>query len=1409
MGDRFHLGLDVGSISLNTVLLDDEGKILFEDYTRIKGQPYDAAIEVLTRLTGEFDPKSIATVSATGTGGKLLAELFNGQFINEILAQTRATSEYVPEARTIIDMGGEDSKLILISREGQGNLAIQDFAMNTMCAAGTGSFLDQQAHRLGYTIEDFGREALKSTVPPRLAGRCSVFAKSDMIHLQQGATPDYEIMAGLCYAMVRNLKSNIAKGKKIVPPLSFQGGVAANLGVRRAIVDVMELAEEDFIVPEHFFSMGALGAALTAIDNLKDGKRRAEGYPGLDRLKYYLKHENPETGRLASLSPSESDPKTDYRSLEGLAPGEKLDVYLGIDVGSISTNVVLIDKDMNVVDREYLMTAGRPLEAIRQGLKAVGGRVGDRVKVVGAGTTGSGRYLTGDFIGADVVRNEITAQATAAAAIDPRVDTIFEIGGQDSKYISLENGAIVDFMMNKVCAAGTGSFLEEQAEKLGINIKEEFGKIALSAEHPVQMGERCTVFMESDLVHHQQKGVDLPDLVGGLCYSIVINYINKVVEDRRIGNHIFYQGATAFNKGIVAAFEAVTGKKITVPDHADVTGAIGVALLARNERTWQESEFKGFDLSDRHYEITSFECQGCANACEIRKVTVENERPLFYGSRCEKYDVQKKKAAESGIPDLFAERTEMLLNPPEAKPMDGINRGVIGLPRTMFFHELMPFFKTFWTALGFETVISEKSNKKLIHRGCEVVVSEPCFPTKVGHGHILDLMDKGVKRIFLPSVVNMPQKNEDMKHSTVCPYSQSLTYIANSAIDFDEAGVELIQGPVYFGYGEKVLTKSMADIAQKLGVGSKEVRKAVKLALQAQDNFADKLIERGREVLASLGPDRLGMVVVSRPYNGFDPGLNLNLSAKLRDLGVVGIPMDFLTLDDPAYHTEAKFHYWRYGQKILSAAELIRQSKGLYAIFITNFGCGPDSFILHFFRDLMRGKPYLEIEIDEHSSDVGAVTRLEAFLDSLKNVEVPQGSQSLLTERGRTALNYTRKVYIPAMTDHAHILAAAFRACGGDAEVLPVSDQETLKLGRKMTSGKECYPCILTTGDLAKLVNRPDFDPERSAFFMPSAYGPCRFGQYHRFQRLALDELGYPNVPIYSPDQSDEMYEELNMAGTGDLTRWAWRGLVALDLVQKGLLQTRPYEARPGEAEAVYQKCLKDICDTLTAQGNLIDCLKRCRKRQESIEQINPGSRPVVGVVGEIYLRTNDFSNENTVRAIEDFGGEAWMPPFHEWILYTNETNFMESKLLGRWKDLAGFKLTHHFQLKDMHELEKVYKGFLRNHHEPTIKETFEYAAPYLHPSFQGEAILSVGKCKDFQLRGASGLVNIMPFTCMPGTVVTALFKRFREDNDGIPFLNMAFDGQEQSGTLTRLEAFMHQVHQYRNDHQNNTLKEG
>jgi predicted CoA-substrate-specific enzyme activase len=1396
------LGLDLGSVSLNSVVLTSDGEVLEDRYTRTKGLPMDTSVAVLKDVFKRYPAAGFQTVGITGSGGKILARLLGGHFVNEIISQAKAMEKLHPEVKSVVEIGGEDSKLILIEYDEKiGATIIKDFAMNTICAAGTGSFLDQQASRLEVSIEEFGELSLKSESPPRIAGRCSVFAKTDMIHLQQEATPDYDIVAGLCFAMARNFKSNIAKGKQFTKPISFQGGVAANKGMVRAFEEVLELEKGELVIPKHFASMGAIGAGLTA---LAQGVELEEPLSVAALEDYINKHDILEEG-WEKLEMDEGC-RYKHRKMKRVhrpdGVSEKIRAYLGIDVGSLSTNVVAIDEAKRVLSRRYLMTAGRPIEAVRQGLEEVGGEIADIVEICGVCTTGSGRYLTGEFVGADIVRNEITCQARGAVAIDPDVDTVFEIGGQDSKYISLENGAVVDFEMNKVCAAGTGSFLEEQAEKLGINIKEQFGEIALEAEHPSRLGERCTVFMESDLVHHQQKGAERDDLVAGLSYSIVYNYLNKVVAGKRVGNNIFFQGGPAANDGVVAAFEKVTGKKITVPEHHDVTGAIGAAIIALETSRGGPSKFKGFDLSRKKYEITSFECKDCPNMCEIRKVVVEGEDPLYFGSRCEKYERGKKKRKGEGIPDLFRERVSLLhklfVEPGKDVKADARK---IGIPRMLLFHELYPLWHAFFKHLGLEIVLSDNTNKRIIHSGIEWVPAETCFPAKVAHGHIENLMKKDIDYMFLPSVINMSQRNPSIEQSFACPYAQTIPYISSAAFDFEKAGIKVLQPYVYLARGEKDITKSLKEMGAELGKSEKQIKKAVEAGLKSQGMFYGACQARGREILDGLGEDEKAFVIVSRPYNGCDNGVNLELPKKLRDLGALAMPMDFLPLDTINLSEEWENMYWRYGQKIMSAAEIIRKDKRLFAIYITNFGCGPDSFIAHFFREAMRGKPYLQIEIDEHSADVGAITRCEAFLDSIEHARVKEVHEDVVVvddsdRLEATAGGVTRKLWIPGMAPHSYPFAAAFTACGVPAEVLPPSDGFTLEYGRKFTSGKECYPCIVTTGDMVKKCKEPDFDPKRSAFFMPSGTGPCRFGQYNRLQRLVLKELGLEEVPIISPNQGRQFYNEMGQIAKG-FDRLAWRGLLAADFLERLTRERRPYEKVKGQCEKLFWEGIEDLSQTIIDGGSIFEMLEEWKNKMMAVEIEPDDTKPLIGIVGEVFVRCNAFSNDNIVHEVERLGGEAWLPPFTEWILYTNFTRKRANLKNKDYKEYMVTVLKDRIQKKDEHDIKQIFKGAVKKLDEPSTEEVLALSQRYVHDSFEGEAGLSVGKAIDFVNHGACGIINVMPFTCMPGTVVTGVMKRVRRDYDNVPFLTMAYDGLEQTNTLTRLEAFMHQAIQY------------
>jgi predicted CoA-substrate-specific enzyme activase len=983
-------GIDIGSTTVKVALINAPDRLLDQRYRRSNGRPRAALVAILRDLAATHDLGLVRGAVLTGSGGEAVARILGCRHINELVAQTRAVGALHPEARTVIEIGGQDSKFLALSWDAAaGRMVLADFAMNALCAAGTGSFLDQQAERLGIAIEEeFGRIALQSTAPARIAGRCTVFAKSDMIHLQQKGTPLPDILAGLCLALARNFKSVVARGKAFTPPILFQGGVAYNRAVFRAFETVLDLGPGDLIVPAHHEIMAALGAALAAAD---DGPGVAAPLSAIDQLSEALQAHSPRKAMPPLRAPGEPAPQP---AGPGAGPppwpAAPVPVYLGIDVGSISTNLALVDEAGRVVARRYLLTAGRPLEAVRRGLIELGAEAGARVTVRAVGTTGSGRYLTADFVGADAVRNEIAAQARAAVAIDPEVDTIFEIGGQDSKYIRLAHGAVTDFAMNSACAAGTGSFLEEQADRLKISVKGEFSALALGTPQPACLGERCTVFMESDVVHHQQQGAGLDELVGGLAYAVAQNYLNRVVAGRPLGARIFFQGGVAANSAVVAAFRALVGRPITVPPHHDVTGAIGAALLAQEaqaERRARGEEaptrFRGFDLADRRYETESFECKACPNLCEVSRVTIAGEPPIFYGALCDRFEeAGRRSSSAASLPDLFAERHALLMGG-YAEPAPRPGRPRIGLPRSLIFYDMFPYWRALLAHLDMDVVLSEPTNPALVRRALEHAAAETCFPVKLVFGHVLDLLDKGVDLVLVPSVLSRDELPPGQSESNYCPYIPAAPYLAAAQLQLHGRPAPLALAPLRM-HQPDLRRHDLDRLAAALGVARRAVRAADAAGRAAQAAFYAAVEERGRAALASLDPGQPAAVIVGHPYNTHDPRLCLDLPLKLRRLGVLPIPFDYLPVRKVDVSAEFPQMYWRGGQEILAAAHLIRDDPRLNAIYVTNFSCGPDSFILSFFQRALGAKPFLELEVDEHTADAGIITRCEAFFDSLR-----------------------------------------------------------------------------------------------------------------------------------------------------------------------------------------------------------------------------------------------------------------------------------------------------------------------------------------------------------------------------------------------------------------------------------------
>ncbi len=1395
-GQKVYLGLDIGSVSLNTVILDQSYKILEEHYDYVHGKPFNVLKERLDSVFSAISPDQISGIAVTGTGGKLATELIGGIFVNEIIAQATSTGIMYPEARTVIEIGGEDSKLILLEKDASGgNSRLVDFEMNSICAAGTGSFLDQQARRIGVSIDkEFGEMALKSVDPPRIAGRCSVFAKSDMIHHQQIATPLHDIVAGLCFALARNFRSNVARSREIIKPVVFSGGVAANTGMVRAFREVLDLGPGELIIPEHHASMGAIGAVIYAHSN----KMEMNHFHGMDRLCEYLSESSTAFKSLPPLRKADAvyDKLVRFRK----NGQEKLPVYLGIDVGSLSTNVVLIDEKHNVVARRYLPTSGKPLEAIQKGMTEIYDEVGSVVEVIGAGTTGSGRYLTGDFIGADTIQNEITAQATAAIDFDPTVDTIFEIGGQDSKYISIENGVVVDFEMNKVCAAGTGSFLEEQAEKLNINIVDEFGELALNSEFPVKLGDRCTVFMESDLNTFMQKGARNENLVGGLAYSIVYNYLQKVVAERRVGNKIFFQGGVTNNKAVVAAFEQVTGKKITIPPHFDVTGAIGAAILAqRSMKKYQRTTFKGFGIRNVQYVQSMFVCQACTNHCEIRKVRIAGEKKsLFYGGRCEKYETDGRKKTNNNIPDLFKKRLCMLMEGYEEKRNQGAV--TIGIPRAlMVFYQQFPFWRTFFEEMGFRVVISKESDKTLVTRSIETIATETCLPVELMHGHVIDLAEQGTDYIFTPFIVNAKNQKGNNTSNCNCPWIQTYPFMIRAALRGKVDESKLLMPTLHFRY-ERVLIKEMTTyFSKKFSIDKKRIREAVYKADEVQVLFEKGLVDYGRNVLKNIPANCRPVILLGRPYNCTDSFLNLDLVNKLIAQNVMPIPVDMLDLSSFNIFESYRNMYWPNGQKIVAAAQYVAGTEGLNAVYLSNFRCGPDSFIWHYVTEELKGKPFLHLEVDEHSADAGIVTRIEAFLDSLKGSEKNEIKEVKIfrPRRGQSTHYNGRTLYFPYMHDGAYMVAAAARSVGIHSEVLPKQTDEEITLGRKYTSSKECFPMICTTGSFLKKLFEPGADPSKMSFFMPDHNGPCRFGQYNHFQRILFDRLGFGKAEILTPS-NDTSYADLAGKKSQTFRINAWKGFVSFDYLRQLYRETRPYEINKGETEGIYEASLKKIehCIESGSKG-LHGLLVSVASDFMDIRVDKSRRKPVVSILGEIYMRDNAGCNGNIANRLEDLGVEVLIGPFSEWITYSTYRYTRDSKWKNDKKGIIKSRIQEIGQEAIVSYLLRGIKKFTDRGKDVSLHEMLKFCNTYVNEFYDGDPPIAMGSSVALAERGIAGIAAILPFTCMPGTLIAAVSDSFRKDHNNIPFINIAYDGQDSVSLETRLQAFIFQVKEY------------
>jgi len=1375
------LGVDVGSLYLKSVILDEEGAVRAADYRPHNGHP----ARVLSELAREFGITDGCYLGLSGAGAKKIADQLGVETIDLVRAQIRSVLGRVPDASNIIDVGGASLSLIRVDDRG----AVRGFNSNSLCAAGTGSFLDEQAQRLDIKYDEL-KEFPEIENPPTIATRCAVFAKSDLIHRQQQGYGKPEMWAGLCKGMTTTMLQTLFQGRPITEKTVLIGGVAQNPLILKNLKELYGELVTSY--PEAHLA-GAEGAAALAremgIEKSVNWAELEDKFASAAAAKRHKplrlnKSRHPDFGVHKSYI---DEAGNEVRIARPLDAGE-IEVYLGMDIGSTSTKMVLVDDDENVLVDVYRKTRGEPIEAARHLFRAVEKVMKDAgvtFRVKGAGTTGSGRKLVGAVIGADIVINEITAHVRGALKTAPDVQTVFEIGGQDSKYMSIKDGRAEDSNMNYVCAAGTGSFIEEQARKLGYDVRDIGGMV--QGVTPPRTSDRCTVFMEQDIFRLLKEGHSREDVLAATMYSICQNYLNKVVGKRKVlGDKIAFMGATARNKGLVAAFENLMDMEIVVSPYCHVMGAYGVAMLAREAREKEgKSSFRGFNLSDRKIELREEVCRLCQNHCLITQAVIEgtDEKPSW-GYMCGR-EPDEKKARKSENFELFEKRDRMLktMGKPKDLPEDAPE---VHVPMSLTSYTFRPFFERFLGSLGYRARFSKTTDSDVAKRGVSLVAGDFCFPVKISIGHVAELMDKGAERVFVPLMV-AEKELPHLPDRKFCPWVESHPAVVRSnlaAAGYDTS--RLLTPVIDFRYPEKTAVGKLHEaLGEALGVTPSQLKKAYRAAKKAQRKFNLACQEEGEKALKEIAErNETAIVIAGRPYNTFDMGANLALPRKIAQYGYKVIPVDFMPFSPELVPPEYRGVFWAYGQRILAALDQVRKSPDLFAIYLSNFSCGPDSFLLSYAEQIMDKKPMLILTMDEHGADTGYITRLEAYLDVIRGKRLPAPANPIYLPRATASEFKRRKIWVPPMHPYGtDIFAETFKGFGYDAEALPNEDYEAFELGRSKTRGDECLPACTTLGALLKKLRDIDADPDKHAFFMPTAPGPCRFGQYALLHRMALNASGYDQVPIMSPS-STNTYLGLEDA----LRRKLWLAMLTADVFFKAGCRLRPYEVRPGDTDRALDEAKVKLKEAFSRKDG--DIHGAVREGLELLRHVpaNGGPKPLVGIVGEIYVRCNSFSNEDVVRAIEKLGGEAWLSPLSEWIMYTSQRQAVNAREynLGLREKLSAW-IKNRFLNRDEHEFYEMAGELLADRHEPPIEQVLAEGGRYVPPEFEGESILTIGRAVMFAKQGAALVVNAGPFTCMHGSITDAIFQEISEKT-GVPIVNMAYDGE--GGQNSRLEVF-------------------
>ena len=1407
MENILHVGLDVGSTTVKIVVIDSNKKEIYSDYTRHFSDTKNTVCKVLESLPGKF-PNSKFTIALTGSGAMSVATFLGLPFIQEVVACKRAVEKFISQTDVVIELGGEDAKIIYFDQ------SIEQ-RMNGTCAGGTGAFLDQMASLLDTDTAGLNELAKDYTTIYPIASRCGVFAKTDVQPLLNEGAEKSDIAASIFQAVVNQTISGLACGRPIRGTVAFLGGPLNYLPeLRKRFIETLNLKPEEVVVPDEAHLLVAKGACLDAIDNtpisIDELQQKIHNLRNSQDNTTHpidpLFNSTDEYEKFKERHEKAKVPRKDLDSFEG-------DCFIGIDAGSTTTKLVLTDNEDNLLYSLYANNEGNPLKSVMKMLKELYSVLPKKAKIRFSGVTGYGEKLIQTALNVDLNEIETIAHYTAAKKFQPDVTSIVDIGGQDMKYIRLKNGAIDNIMLNEACSSGCGSFIETFAKSLNLSI-EKFVQEAIVSKRPVDLGSRCTVFMNSKIKQAQKEGYSVGDISAGLSYSVIKNAIQKVMKVRDVstlGNHIVVQGGTFYNDAVLRAFEKIVGKEVVRPDISGLMGAYGVAILARQQ---YESNFdmeyystitKNDDLDKLEIKVSHARCNRCENHCLLTINTFNNGHKHISGNRCEKG--AGIVTGNSELPNLIKYKQERLFN---YKPLDEKDapRGTIGIPRVLNMYEDYPFWFTFFTSLGFRVIISEKSNRKTYEKGMESMPSESvCYPAKLSHGHIISLIQSGIKTIFYPCMPYSRKEYEKADNHYNCPIVISYSEVLkNNVEELKNPDIKFLNP--FLPFDAKNLTKRILELDEfkEYNFNKKELMEAAQKAEDEYQHFKNDIYEKGKEAIEYIDKHNLkGIVLAGRPYHS-DPEINHGIDTLITSLGLC-----VLTEDSVANQVEAKrplrvVDQWVFHARLYAAAEFVGHHDNLELIQLNSFGCGVDAVTTDQVEEILSsyGKMYTLIKIDE-VNNLGAVRiRVRSLLASMnkrlaaKNDEANDGNYGINKKIFTKEMKKDYTILCPQMAPvHFELLETAMRTAGYNLVLLRECTQKTVETGLKYVNNDACYPSILVTGQMIEALESGKYDPNKTALIMSQTGGGCRATNYIGFIRKALKDAGYPNIPVISFNVVG-MEKVPGFKLTIPLLEKLLRGVLYGDLLQKMLTKNRAYEKNKGETQALFDKWIEK-CKEILKNGNSKEFKQSIYDIVDDFEKIELDTsieKPKVGIVGEVLIKYHPFGNNFVADLLEKEGAEVVLPDFMGFIKFmaTHKVTFnslLRTNPIFAKISKAAISLIDILEKDSKEALAKSKKDYLPPcniwHLESTVKDILSIG------NQTGEGWFLTAEMIEYIEHGIPNIICVQPFACLPNHVVgKGVIKTIREKYPNANISPVDYDpGASESNQTNRIKLLM------------------